>query len=126
LAVDPMDRVARHRLNGANLSDIHRADVVVAWTMTGVPSATLCEIGYAVGIGKHVLWVQGPDGAGANLFDAHQNVFVISHIREYRREPPDVERTPIKTPIGGATAAWHAIRAMVRDGLICRSPEMYQ
>lgn len=108
---DPSDLAERTRLNDMNLADIDRADVVVAWTMTGRPCATYAEIGYAAAKGKVVLWIQGPEFAGANLFDAHPMVMVLS------RFPSGGDLLgpiwPITSPTDGAIVVYFAIQKLV-------------
>lgn len=61
-----------------NLSDLDRADVVVALTDIGYPRATIGEIGYALARGTPVVWVHAGDGRGRNLFSSHSLVTRIA------------------------------------------------
>ncbi len=80
-SADPTDLGERRRLNDANIHDIKRAELMVAWTMSGTPRATYSEIGYALAKGKTVFWIQGHNHRGANLFDAHHRVKTLTHYR---------------------------------------------
>lgn len=68
---DPDDERSRAEILSTNLADLHRADVVIALCDDGTPRATFCEIGFALAIGKRVVWVHGERGEGRNSYDAH-------------------------------------------------------
>lgn len=76
----PNERSARLDALNGNLLDLDEAEAVVALAHVGEPRATIAEIGYILGFGSlreegpTVVWVQGTDGRGRNLFDAHQYV----------------------------------------------------
>lgn len=105
-SADPENTDARRVANDVNMADIDRSDIVVAWTLTGRPCTTYCEIGYALGIKKRVLWVQGPDHIGANIFDSH---------------PLSTRLTHLRTPLGDVaiahpkTAAWAVWRYLMDE-----------
>jgi hypothetical protein len=109
---DPTDVVKRKQLNDMNVADMDRADVLVVWTMTGRPCTTYCEIGYAVAQNKTVFWIQGPELVGANIFDAHPNVVILSHF------PPQYETAlgslAITSPTDGAVLAALALQQLVQ------------
>jgi len=80
---DPTAHHERQATLRDNLAEIQRCSAMVAWTAEGTPRATLCEIGWALALGRPVVWVQGPEGEGANIFDASPGVVVV---REHREE----------------------------------------
>lgn len=75
-AADPELEDERRRILGHNMSDLLRCEVLVALTHTGTPCATYSEIGVALGIGRPVVWIQGPAYEGGNIMDAHPSVYV--------------------------------------------------
>jgi hypothetical protein len=115
---DPEDEVTRRALNDMNVVDMDRADVFVVWTATGKPSATYGEIGYGVGRGKRVFWIQGPDRIGSNLFDAHPLVTVVTKL--YGGDPLVQVET---TPDVAAVHVWSCMLGMIRNGRIVLSEE---
>ncbi len=74
---DPVNVQERELCLSGNLFDMSFCDWVVALTNMGTPRGTLSEIGWAIGHGKRVVWVQGLDGAGANIFDVHPAVRIV-------------------------------------------------
>jgi len=70
-ASDPTDEEFREKILAENLAQLSGADVVVALCDQGVPRATLCEIGFAVGLGKPIAWRCGLMGEGRNICDSH-------------------------------------------------------
>lgn len=68
---DPVIQQDREMCLQGNLMDMSFSDWVVAITYIGIPRATLAEIGWAIGHGKRVVWLQGIAGEGSCLFDAH-------------------------------------------------------
>lgn len=74
---DPTDKTTRRRAVTGNMAAVASSDLLVAWTVTGTPSATYAEIGAALALGKPVVWVQGPLGWGANIMDASPLVHVV-------------------------------------------------
>ena len=76
-SVETSDPARRKALAATCVKELGRADAVLAWTARGTPRATLSEIGYALAFGKPVLWMQGPAGAGGNVFDASRHVTVV-------------------------------------------------
>jgi hypothetical protein len=74
---DPTDAPTRADILAMNLSDLVRADVVVALTAQGTPRGTLCEIGWHLALCKPVVWLQGPEGQGGCIFDASPLVTIV-------------------------------------------------
>jgi nucleoside 2-deoxyribosyltransferase len=68
---DPTHPVDRSRTLSKNLSDLQRADVVVALVRDGAPRCTYVEIGYALALCKPVVWFTDDLGTGRCLGDAH-------------------------------------------------------
>jgi hypothetical protein len=64
-----------------NVQELHRADLLVAWTASGTPKATIGEIVYMLALGRPAVWIQGPDRAGANLWDAHPLCEIVPSIQ---------------------------------------------
>lgn len=122
---DPTDASTRRVLNDMNMANIVQSDVVVAWTLTGKPCTTYSEIGYALGIKKRLLWVQGPDHVGANIFDSHPLSTVLSH---FHTPTGDV---PIAHPKTAAWAVWRYLMDEVEgqcgeehpSGVPCQRPK---
>lgn len=54
-----------------DITELERAEVVVALTSRGSPRATFSEIGWALARGKVVVWVHGPAREGTNIFAQH-------------------------------------------------------
>jgi nucleoside 2-deoxyribosyltransferase len=77
LVSEVTDPRARRECLAENLADLTRCDVVVAWTAAGVPRATYGEIGYALALGKRVVWIQGERAEGACIFDADPGVVIV-------------------------------------------------
>lgn len=82
-SVDPVDGPTRASILLTNLADLRSANVVLADTRDGVPGGTLCEIGYALGQGIRVIWLQPatPRADGVrhtNVFDAHTLCRVVT------------------------------------------------
>ena len=81
--VDPHAPQVRCEILLANLSDLNRADIVFCDTTEGQPACTFVEIGYAIALGKRVVWRQpaGPrnDGVRARcIADAHPFVTIVA------------------------------------------------
>jgi nucleoside 2-deoxyribosyltransferase len=74
---DPPDPPTRADILAMNLSDLVRADVVVALTAQGWPRATLAEIGWHLALCKPVVWLQGDAGVGGCIFDASPLVTIV-------------------------------------------------
>jgi nucleoside 2-deoxyribosyltransferase len=70
---DPRDDEERAAILSSNLVEIERADVIVALVDDGEPHCTYGEIGYALAVGKPVVWVH-ESATGRNLLDAHASV----------------------------------------------------
>jgi nucleoside 2-deoxyribosyltransferase len=70
-AVDPPETDTRRVYLRANLKDLLECDAMIALCNAGNPRATFSEIGWALATDRAVVWVQGPDGEGRNLFGAH-------------------------------------------------------
>jgi hypothetical protein len=68
---DPTGEDDRLSVLSINIGDLERADLLFALTDIGTPRATIGEITWALRMGKPVIWIQGPNGEGRNLFDAH-------------------------------------------------------
>lgn len=79
---DPVDAGVRQEALDGNVAELDRARLVVAWTAAGTPKATIGEIVWALRGGYHVVWVQGPNRSGSNLWDAHQLVTVVRSVDE--------------------------------------------
>jgi len=73
----PLDPRVRQDVLATNLSDLHRAALVVAWTGAGIPKATYSEIGWALARGKRVVWIQNSEGGETNIFDADPGVTIL-------------------------------------------------
>lgn len=71
---DPSDDVVRGRILRTNLADLETAQVVIVFAHIGNPRATYCEAGYALAIGKRLVWVHNDSGDSRNIFDAHSDV----------------------------------------------------
>ncbi len=71
---DPEAAASRIDILAANLADLASADVIVGICHIGVGKATYAEIGYALAIGREVVWVQGFCNEGRSLFDSHRLV----------------------------------------------------
>lgn len=84
------DPVERHAALMDNIADMSEALAVVALTHIDNPRATYGEIGWALASGKSVIWVQGTEGDGSNLFDAHPLVE-----RLFVRHGSEMPGTPI-------------------------------
>lgn len=57
--------------------ELAEADRVLAYTASGNPSVTLCEVGEATRLGTPVWWIQGPFGRGSNIYDQHPRVLIL-------------------------------------------------
>lgn len=79
---DPPSPEVRRQILATNIDQIDRSRLVVAWTGAGVPRGTYGEIAWALATGKRVIWIQGRDGAGAMIFDAHHNVTILRDVSE--------------------------------------------
>jgi hypothetical protein len=97
---DPKDPNVRRELNDMNMQDIDKSELAVVWTLTGQPCTTYTEIGYVLGTGKRVLWVQGPAHVGANIFDSHPLTTILTHLRAPMGD------VPIAHPKTAAWAVW--------------------
>jgi nucleoside 2-deoxyribosyltransferase len=80
-AIDPSDDESRAVIVVTNAMQVSDADVVVADSRHGQPCAMYTEIGYALGEGTPVVWIQPPaarsDGVRhTNIFDAFPTVLV--------------------------------------------------
>lgn len=75
-SADPgrFETAERRAILSVNIAELAACDTVLAITDRGLPRATFAEIGYALALGKRVVWLQGYHGAGANIFDAHPRV----------------------------------------------------
>lgn len=71
--VEPRDQATRHVLLMSNVQDLESCDVLVALTCDGEPRCTLVEIGYALALGKPIVWIHD-SAAGRNLADSHDLV----------------------------------------------------
>ncbi len=71
------DPEVRTRILQANLSDISKSNLLVALTHVGNPKGTRGEIAWALGMGTPVLWIQGTNGEGSDIFDAHPDVDIL-------------------------------------------------
>lgn len=78
---DPVDACTRQDTLLGNVQELHRADAMVAWTASGIPRATIGEIAYMLAHGRPVVWIQGPDRHGANIWDAHPLVEIVASVR---------------------------------------------
>ena len=80
---DPYAPEVRREILLANLWDLRVADIIFADTTQGVPACTFAEIGFALALGKLVVWLQ-PDGLRADgvmakcIIDAHPGVHLIT------------------------------------------------
>lgn len=88
--VDPTDVPTREAILQANLADMDRAEIVVALLHEGTPRGALVEVGYALAMGIAVVWVQGPNGEGANIFDCHSRVKIVRSVGDAVRIVRDV------------------------------------
>ncbi len=79
---DPYAVYGKREALKTNLQDMHRADVMVAWTGSGVGKGTYGEIGRFLAQGKPVVWVQGSEGLGGSIDDADPGVTVVKSARE--------------------------------------------
>jgi hypothetical protein len=77
---DPEHLRARQEALLDNVRELHRADIVIAWTASGTPKATIGEIVHHLTLGRPVVWIQGPDRKGANLWDAHPCCEIVPSI----------------------------------------------
>ncbi len=74
--VDPTDEGTRRSVLIDNLSDLNQADCALAIMSKGTPRAAHAEIGYALALGKPVIWLVGPNGEGESIFTAHALVTI--------------------------------------------------
>lgn len=81
-SVDPAAWGERVAVLAANLRDLEKADLVLALTAQGRPRATLSEIGYALALGREIVWLQGEAGEGGNIFDACESVTIAHTLDE--------------------------------------------
>jgi nucleoside 2-deoxyribosyltransferase len=81
-ATDATDPRTREEAAATCLAEVTRSDVVVAWTASGAPRGTYLEIGYALGLDRRVVWIQGPQRLGANVFDSDPRVTVVDDVTE--------------------------------------------
>ncbi len=86
---DPGDEDIRVDILGTNLFDLHQADVVFALTPDASAKATYSEIGYALGLGKRVIWMHGHEGHGRNIFDCHA---LVTRTSDPDRVLPELRR----------------------------------
>lgn len=70
---DPESLAVRRRILDANLGELVESDRVLVDTTVGMPRATFAELGYALGIGLRVVWIEGEKC----IFDAHANVTIV-------------------------------------------------
>jgi hypothetical protein len=75
--LDPADGHTRLLVLRSNIVDLLAVDCVVACTGEGNPRATYGEIGFALARWIPVVWWQGANGEGANIFDAHPAVWTV-------------------------------------------------
>ena len=75
---DPKDPAERHRICQSLLSDLSRTEMMVALMDQGVGKGSFIEIGYALSNCLPTVWLQGPNGEGASVFDAHSEVAVVT------------------------------------------------
>ena len=80
--LDPTDVDVRAAILRTNLDDLDRATIVVALLHEGTPRGALCEVGVALGMDVPVVWVQGPNGEGANIFDGHPYVTIVRSVAD--------------------------------------------
>ncbi len=73
-AVDPSAAEERSAILLANLADLRAAGAVVALTHVGTPRATFGELGFALALGKPVVWCHGAGGEGRCILDADHMV----------------------------------------------------
>lgn len=82
-ADETTDTAHRRELLERCIDDIAQAEVMVAWTAQGTPRATIGEI---VEMLRHhrrpVIWIQGPQGEGGNIWDASPLALVIRHVEQ--------------------------------------------
>ena len=73
--VDPKSSDFRQKVLFENTVDLCQCDVLVALMDSGNPRATYCEIGYALAMEKHVIWISesGNDDL-ACIYDSHPKV----------------------------------------------------
>ena len=71
---DPVGDAERCKCIVRDAHDIAVADVLVALCQEGMPRATYGEIGYALGLGRSVVWVHGPGEQGRNVWDSFPGV----------------------------------------------------
>ena len=80
--LDPTDVDVRKAILRTNLADLDRATIVVALLHEGTPRGALVEVGVALAKGMAVVWIQGPNGEGANIFDAHPYVTIVHSVAD--------------------------------------------
>jgi nucleoside 2-deoxyribosyltransferase len=90
LGGDPLATARRKAILDVNLRDLRAAEVLVALTARGMPRATNAEIGFALALNMPVVWWQSPNWDGANIFDAHELVRVVT---DYADIPAAVRAT---------------------------------
>jgi nucleoside 2-deoxyribosyltransferase len=90
LGGDPLAVARRKAILDVNIRDLRAAEVLVALTARGTPRATNAEIGFALALGMPVVWWQSPNWDGANIFDAHELVRVVT---DYDEIPAAVRAT---------------------------------
>lgn len=74
---DPTDEDTRSKMLAQNLAELERADVLVALCETGQPRCCFTEVGYALAIGKSIVYRVGLLGEGRCLIDSHPRVVRI-------------------------------------------------
>ena len=90
LGGDPLKHETRAEILRVNIGDLREAQVLVALTARGVPRATNAEIGFALALEMPVVWWQSPNWDGANIFDSHELVKVVT---DYADIPAAVRAT---------------------------------
>lgn len=85
-SADPAGAIDRELILGANLADLEAADVVVADTRGEAggarPRSTYAEIGYALAIGRPVVWLRPSATGNRSIFDAHHLVTAVDTMDE--------------------------------------------
>lgn len=79
---DPVDALTRQQILSKNLMQIGLSDVVVVLGSKGTPKATNSEAGYAVGIGKPIVWLVRRNNEGSNIFDSHPSVIRVVTVEQ--------------------------------------------
>lgn len=73
--VDPKSSDFRQKVLFENTVDLCQCDVLVALMDSGNPRATYCEIGYALAMEKHVIWIsESENDELACIYDSHPKV----------------------------------------------------